>query len=260
MGFLDKIINWFSSAIPSQESSEPMDFDTAKHLFLTKYGENFHCRNEQYFRFQRALSKDKMGSMVSINRKLLKMQICSAHNPEIKYNVSLTTCDCPDFRQHRLPCKHMYKLALELGIVTPDWDLSGLSPELHTLLNDFKITHTRSLFRLMDKQGHKKTFFTVSKSSVPPILVKNGFVVEDEYTNILDKNYSKKDLLTFLELSSDYNASSTDKKEDIIKYIVQNEPKLAKTLSEKFYRISSSDMTMDNFDYIYRFLEQQLKK
>lgn len=33
------------------------------------------------------------------------------------YTASLTDCTCEDFRRHRTPCKHMYRLALELGLL-----------------------------------------------------------------------------------------------------------------------------------------------
>lgn len=34
------------------------------------------------------------------------------------YNVSLTHCDCSDFNVRGLPCKHIYRLALDLGYLS----------------------------------------------------------------------------------------------------------------------------------------------
>lgn len=34
-----------------------------------------------------------------------------------KYSASLFRCSCPDFRRQRKPCKHMYRLALEMGLI-----------------------------------------------------------------------------------------------------------------------------------------------
>ena len=40
-----------------------------------------------------------------------------------QYAVSLADCDCADFARRQLPCKHIYRLALELGTVEiPDYD------------------------------------------------------------------------------------------------------------------------------------------
>lgn len=32
-----------------------------------------------------------------------------------EYDTTLSTCTCPDFRERKLPCKHIYCLALLLG-------------------------------------------------------------------------------------------------------------------------------------------------
>ena len=47
----------------------------------------------------------------------------SASNP---YNVSLSSCDCSDFSIRGLPCKHIYRLALDLGYLSdlPEYDKS----------------------------------------------------------------------------------------------------------------------------------------
>lgn len=258
MGFLNKIKELFS-AIISISQPEPPDFDSTKNGFINGYGDKFHCSNDQYYRFQRALNNEKLGTIVSINPKYMKMRIRGSYHPEKIYNVTLKKCECADFLERHLPCKHMYKLALELDIVDSSWDLSGLSAELRTLLEDLKPTHLQALFRLMDKQKRSNKYFTIGKRSVPSTLIKSGFVIEDNYANMIDKNYTKKDLLTFLQVSPDYSPSTSDKKEDIINHIVQNEPKLTKTLCEKFYRVSFSEMTMENFDYIYRFLQQKIQ-
>lgn len=42
------------------------------------------------------------------------------------YKVSLENCDCEDFRRRKLPCKHMYRLAYELGCFShPKRDVSA---------------------------------------------------------------------------------------------------------------------------------------
>lgn len=49
------------------------------------------------------------------------------------YSVSLTSCTCPDFQNRHQPCKHMYRLALELGLL------------LH--YNEPKLAEVRSLLK-----------------------------------------------------------------------------------------------------------------
>ncbi len=33
------------------------------------------------------------------------------------YDTTLSTCNCYDFQERKLPCKHIYRLAVELGII-----------------------------------------------------------------------------------------------------------------------------------------------
>ncbi len=35
-----------------------------------------------------------------------------------KYITTLVNCTCSDYKKRRFPCKHMYKLAMELGVYT----------------------------------------------------------------------------------------------------------------------------------------------
>ncbi len=48
------------------------------------------------------------------------------------YNTSLSSCTCGDFEERQLPCKHIYRLAVELGIIeiikrkSGNWDKSKL--------------------------------------------------------------------------------------------------------------------------------------
>lgn len=37
------------------------------------------------------------------------------HTKEV-HHCTMTGCDCEDYKKHKLPCVHMYKLALEYGI------------------------------------------------------------------------------------------------------------------------------------------------
>ena len=47
------------------------------------------------------------------------------------YNTSLSSCDCYDFQERKLPCKHIYRLAVELGYIEifnrPTFDKEALA-------------------------------------------------------------------------------------------------------------------------------------
>ncbi len=220
-------------------------------FFINGYGEKFHCSNEQYTRFQRSFSFVDMGQVLSVNRKKMSMKIRSSRDPKNIYVTSISDCSCEDFKRRNLPCKHMYKLASELGIVDASWDLSGLSVELKELLDSLSPTAVSTLIRLMG--NHRHTYkFEVNKRTASP-LVKCGLLIENNnYRLILDKNYKKNELLAFLS-SAPCPVSSKDKKPEIINYIVNNNPKLLKALCDKYYTVSFSDLINNNFDYVYRY-------
>lgn len=49
------------------------------------------------------------------------------------YEVTLNNCTCFDFESRKLPCKHMYRLALELGLLT---DLPALNKQASKSFNE----------------------------------------------------------------------------------------------------------------------------
>lgn len=67
---------------------------------------------EQQQRLQRA--KDPKYTPIFIDRNRCTAKI---RGKSSTYDVSLESCSCPDFQRRNLPCKHMYRLAIELGVV-----------------------------------------------------------------------------------------------------------------------------------------------
>ena len=126
-------------------------FDVAANNFINGYGEDFHCTDEQFIRFDRVRFGESIGKVESVNKKKLCAQIRSSCKTDTVYSVSLTECTCPDFQQRKLPCKHMYKLALELGIVTKDWDLSGIPDAIKELFSSLSYTDKVKYLRLINK-------------------------------------------------------------------------------------------------------------
>lgn len=228
------------------------NIENAGECFLNDYGEKFHCSNEQYIRFQRSISSNNIGKVIFVDKKKMIMKISSAHDSKQIYNTSLSNCECEDFKRRHLPCKHMYKFAYVLGIIDENWDLSGLSPDLKELLNSLSTTAVQTLIRLMEHYRYTHKFEINKRTALP--LVKSGLLIEDNsYDLILDKNYKKNELLVFVSSSPSCTVSSKDKKQEIINYIINNEPKLLKALCDKYYTVSFSDIINNNFDYIYRY-------
>lgn len=262
MGLFKSLINALSGEISAAISPVPTSEECQSMVnhFLYGYGDNFHCTNEQYYRFHRSMNPEKIGRIVSIDKQRMRMRITGSYHPELIYNVRLEHCDCNDFKERHLPCKHIYRLALELGIVTPQWNLSGLTPEVCEKLSALSEPQEKALLRLIKKQGARGTEFDTGKGTVPAALVKAGFIDEVPRERILDKNFKKQDLLAMLSVSNGCPVSHKDKKEDVIKHIVENEPKLAKVMSEKFYRVKYSEILFKNLEFIHRYLSQKYEQ
>lgn len=54
------------------------------------------------------------------------------------YETTLTNCTCSDFSRRNLPCKHMYKLAIELDVIDPDSKQWKKYSSYSTKLNNIK--------------------------------------------------------------------------------------------------------------------------
>ena len=238
-----------NSLLPSQQN--------LINQFLYGYGDDFHCKNEQYFRFQRAMDPQKIGSIISLNKIKMKMRISGTYHPSEIYTVTLNHCDCKDFEERHLPCKHIYRLALELGIVSPEWDLSGLTPETKSWIDQLNDYQQKALLRIMNSpNSRRKTFFNYT-GRVPAVLIELKFIEKQDPVIIIDENYRKHELLSMLSSSPACELSLSDKKSTIIEYIIQNEPKLALTLCKNFRKIRYSEPLLQNYDYIYRFLRER---
>ena len=75
-----------------------------------------HSDPEQQKRLK--LAKEAACTPVSVDKEAGTADIIGKHG---EYFVSLDGCDCLDFMKRKLPCKHMYRLALELGLVPGEY-------------------------------------------------------------------------------------------------------------------------------------------
>lgn len=85
---------------------------------MIKIGEwngDFHDDFEQVKRIESARSKKMRKEIVSVDKESGTMLIKgSAKEP---YTVTLNECTCTDYSLRHLPCKHIYALAFELGLM-----------------------------------------------------------------------------------------------------------------------------------------------
>lgn len=77
--------------------------------------DDVHLSNDQLRRIQRAVEENYV--IKSVNEVCCSAKFVGGKGT---YKTSLTECSCPDFKQRKIPCKHMYKLAIDLNVFDPE--------------------------------------------------------------------------------------------------------------------------------------------
>ena len=188
------------------------------------------------------------GNIVSLDNRNMTMKIQSQYREGDTYDVSMHRCDCHDFERRKLPCKHMYRLALELGVVSPHWDLSGLPSEWKTVIDSLSDNQKKSLYRFLWNNGNTSRYFHANPQKA---FVKCNIVEEEPLQDTLNRDYTKSDLANLLPGDSPVKK---EKKADIVEHIVQNEEKIARTLAKKHRKVKYSDSFAPYHHYARRYL------
>jgi len=94
------------------------------------------------------------------------------------YETSLTSCNCGDFEQRGLPCKHIYRLAVELGIIEiikrkpTKTSNSDVLAEIYA--SDDIDNHPEQLKRIKSAQSAKTTPSSIDKENKTGIFPGSG--------------------------------------------------------------------------------------
>lgn len=83
-----------------------------KELWFDSWSEDIHQSEKAQKKIQNAKAAECTPSELIVSE-------CHSiyHRGDTDYNVFLDKCNCRSFGMDRLPCKHMYRLAMELGIL-----------------------------------------------------------------------------------------------------------------------------------------------
>ena len=239
-------------------------FSSASDKFINGYGTDFHCSDEQFSRFLQALSIDKIGSVFSLDKKRFCMKIRSSKDINKIYKTTLSGCTCSDFITRKVPCKHMYRLALELNIITSSWDISGIPKDLKSAIDSLVYPDLSDfLFLLHNNPGCG--LFRVKSGIDISLFSELGLLrlaqSETDYFRILDKHYSRGDLFTSLStyrypIDIELNSSTT--KLAMLSYLVHKLPDLSRRLCRKYRYVSYPTTVYDNRELILRYSDRYI--
>jgi hypothetical protein len=99
------------------------------------------------------ISRAKKVNLIKINKNT--NTACVA---EKDYKVSLENCTCYDYEMHQKPCKHMYKLAIDLELMPDFIDLSSIryKKDITMLINNITNEEANKLLEVLSIFSRQK--------------------------------------------------------------------------------------------------------
>lgn len=145
------------------------------------------------------------------------------------HTTTLEHCTCVDFCRRKLPCKHMYRLAMELGLTDLSFKSDSVAvmdsikePLSETVERIETLTKSQQrLFREIIWAKNSKDPISVTRvsSNLQPILDAQLLIPFDDLPTILS-GYKMAELRSLIaSLGSDFKAT---KKVDLINYLLEN--------------------------------------
>lgn len=192
----------------------------------------------------------------TLNKKDLSGEFVSASTGEI-YNTTLTNCTCMSFIRDGKPCKHMYRLAYELGYMDPPKDLSygDTKNDLKDKINNISMD---AAYYLLYTLAPKYTWSYTKNKNVEKELIENNLV------DISDDLFRKLNTLTVVELKEILDNNyiryrSSDLKGRLV-YLVQENNLLNKDQIEALPKIIKPKYeVMDNLNALkYAYNHRQI--
>lgn len=183
-----------------------------------------------------------------------------------RYHTFLSGCPCGDFIRSKLPCKHIYRLAAELGLmdfeVKNDTNAILIPKKERTSLKDtidivegLSDEAQKTLLRVSNEINSQHTTYLITETSDVTELIDSGIVVADR-TNF-EVKFGKKDEI--IQLLSDENILYPPKalKNELIELCMQHIPeKAAERFDKKIYVSIPKKFSPQNIhNYLHRKLE-----
>lgn len=206
-------------------SKTPWDDEKIKNYYL------INAQNDDR-RINRA--KYETFSFKNLNTENKSADILNQEKTKV-YHTTLTSCTCPDFKERNVPCKHMYRLANELGyfslykeeereLIEKLWSIKDNHKLLTTLVDVF--------YRIRDK---KDKYYVKTSPSLNKLaefnLIKFKEIPEQELVNI---KYNTNELKGILH---DKNFKKSITKKELIELFLSDK-KLIKKLPKNMVHVT----------------------
>ena len=243
----------------SPNLTEPnISLDEMKNGFFTLWELKYQCNSDQRIRLERARTEtiDRLFEINPDNGTALCQSSDFYITGEV-YEVTYKHCTCLDFRKRIRPCKHIYALNIYLGIIDQNEDLYGIPLETRQKLDSLSSDIAKYFLGILKKNNGKAVFLMKKSPSSKP-LFELELVKEYSMSYLLDKLFTRNDLVAKIyEDKLNYRPSKKTTKEEIIAYIIENEPSFVKKIAKKDVAVTLDQETLTNQYDIINYLTEK---
>lgn len=205
----------------------------------------------------------------SRQKSALKLNVISIDNEKCSgiindYEVTLNTCTCRDYFTRRLPCKHMYRLAHELG----KFHLVGKIVNDPSIKNHVTTKKERDILKIeVDKLSDEEKFFFYSviyyylyqkeasyvslKNDIANTLLSLDMVKEVEDIPALSDVLDKKELVAFLR-EHQCKIRLNAKKLFMLEELQKSYPELLQEIQVKYFVLQPTERFYPHLRSIYK--------
>lgn len=252
--------NMTAVTVEPQDLSKPnlpkLSLNYMRDDFFREWEWKSQCNSEQRIRLERAKTS-VIFDLFDVDRDRGTASCFSSKYESTGevYEVTYKSCTCRDFMYRFYPCKHIYALNIRLGIISRDEELDGVPQSIKDKISLLELGSAARFKKILLEHKTKSSVpFPLKITKVNKMLLDTGLLVESgsETKKLLDIVFTRNDLVAKIyENGLDYKPKSKDKKEEIINYIVDNEPRFAKKIIKNNVMVSFSEEILDNFTAVF---------
>lgn len=149
------------------------------------------------------------------------------------HSTALDSCSCIDFNRRRRPCKHMYRLAMELellnvsfksdtsAIVEPHAKRASLSDSV-SIIEQLTVSQQKLLDVALGKMNSKQPTCCLPTSQDLQVLIDSGFLHPAQDVAISLSKYKKDELIALANSLDIIFPVTVKKKNEIIDFLLSN--------------------------------------
>ena len=130
------------------------------------------------------ISKTRYKQALSDDVKLVSKPFIYSNTTDetgIVYETTLTDCNCEDFKNNHIPCKHMIKLAIHTGLINSNEEPAAELKQMERVINEHYVNQYEYLYKKCQQKDREIQLLIKEKSIKYPWLAK----VFSDYTELM---------------------------------------------------------------------------